>query len=407
MNDKLKDKYTVVDLFSGCGGFSQGFINAGFEILIANEFWEPAMKTYEFNHKGTIAIEGDITLLETKQRLYDLIKSKKVNVVIGGPPCQAYSVAGNRNPDDPRGQLYLDFIEIVNHIKPDFFVMENVKGLLNMKHVKRDLSDKELEAFKLNCERLQKYKDLRRFSAQRELDIDEIKDFNEIKPKISSIEKSIEEKLVPLIDKILDKFKEIDYKVQWKILNSANFGVAQVRQRIIFLGTKHKDLKIKFPEESHKKDIAQTFIIDFSNNNKKKAKKWVSSQKILKRYEDLEENIKQSHVFTKHKESFIQRIKDTPIGKNVYENYTDSWWRLDPNRPARTVKENHGGVFIHYKLNRCCTPRELAALQSFSDDFIFKDSKSSVLKQIGNAIPPLMAKAIAEQIKTNLNEIYD
>ena len=89
----------------------------------------------------------------------------------------------------------------------------------------------------------------------------------------------------------------------------------------------------------------------------------------------------------------------------MYKNYSDAWWRLDPDKPARTVKENHGGVFVHYKFDRVCTPRELAALQSFDDDFIFQGTKSSILKQIGNAVPPLMAKAIAERIKSSMQEV--
>ena len=102
----MKEKYKVIDLFSGCGGFSQGFLLEGFEIIAANEFWEPAIETYKFNHKNVKMIEGDVTLNEIKERLYQTINNYKIHVIIGGPPCQAYSSAGNRNPDDPRGQLY-------------------------------------------------------------------------------------------------------------------------------------------------------------------------------------------------------------------------------------------------------------------------------------------------------------
>ena len=403
----MNKNYTVIDLFAGCGGFSQGFQSAGFEIIAANERWEPAIETYILNHERVNFIEGDITLPEIKENLYKVAKDKQVNVIIGGFPCQGYSIAGNRNPDDPRGQLYLDFVEIVDHLKPDFFVMENVKGLLNMKHVIPNLTEKQLHFFKLNCQKLQRYKNLKRYGSQRELDEEEKKDFKEIQNSLKQIEESINSKLIPLLDKILDKFKEINYKVSWKLLNSADYGVAQTRERVIFIGTRHKNVKIKFPKKSHAESIEQTSITDFvSTQHGRNLKKWKTSASVLEFYEDWEEDIEKSHVFTKHSDKFIARIKATPIGKNVFKNYSDSWWRLDPNRPARTVKENHGGVFVHYKFDRVCTPRELAALQSFNDDFLFKGTKSGILVQIGNAVPPLMARAIAEEIKNSLDELY-
>ncbi|MGQ4876557.1 MAG: DNA cytosine methyltransferase [Promethearchaeia archaeon] len=402
----MKYKYTVVDLFCGCGGFSQGFIQAGFEVIAANDHWKPALITYKFNHKKTIIIEGDITLAETKEKLYSSIKGKKVNVIIGGPPCQAYSIAGNRNPDDPRGQLYLDFVEIVNNLKPDFFVMENVKGLLNMKHVNPNLNQKKLKNFKINCQKLQRYKDLKRFKAQRILTSKELNEFNTLKNNLKMIKNNIEECLIPLIDKILAKFESIDYKVRWKLLNSADYGVPQIRERVFFIGTKHKNIKIKFPKPTHTNSINQTRIDGFLSKSNKILKKWVPVKDVLKKYENMPENETLSHILTKHNKKFVERIKNTPIGGNVFKNYSDAWWRLDPNKPSRTVKENHGGVFIHYKYDRTCTPRELAALQSFDDSFIFKGTKSAILKQIGNAVPPLLAKNIADVIKLMLNQIY-
>ena len=186
----MSKDYTVIDLFSGCGGFGQGFLKAGFKIMAANEFWDPAADTYEFNHKNTPLIRGDITLEETKQKVYDTVKEKNVNVIIGGPPCQAYSIAGNRNPDDPRGQLYLDFIEIIDTLKPDFFIMENVKGLLHMKHIDPKLSGDRLVIFKESCETFQRYKDLKRYGAQRDLDQEETEEFKEIKKKLKKIKKN-------------------------------------------------------------------------------------------------------------------------------------------------------------------------------------------------------------------------
>ncbi|MFX1276683.1 MAG: DNA cytosine methyltransferase [Promethearchaeota archaeon] len=393
----MKNKYTVIDLFSGCGGFSQGFLKVGYEIIAANEIWNPAIETYRLNHGKDIMIDGDITSLEIKKKLYNRVKGKKINVIIGGPPCQGYSSAGNRNPDDPRGQLYLDFVEIIDHLKPDIFIMENVKGLLNMKHINSKLDLNEKNKFKQDCKRLQRYKDLKRYKAQRELDVQESKEFFDLRDNLKTIKNDINKQLIPLLNKILTAFKEINYMVSWKILNSADYGVPQTRERIIFIGTRHDYVNISFPKEE--------FVKTNTNSVNKKLHLWKTASEVLKRYENWPEDSERNHLFTKHSPNFIKKIKSTQIGDTVYKNYNDAWWRLDPEKPARTVKENHGGVFIHYKFDRACTPRELAALQSFDDDFIFKGTKSAILKQIGNAVPPLMAKAIALNIKSTLDKL--
>ena len=147
---KMDSKYNIIDLFAGCGGFSQGFYKTGFNIIAANEFWKPASQTYKLNHPDTIMIEGDITSSNIKEQIYNSVKNKHIHVIIGGPPCQGYSFSGNRNPEDPRGKLYEDFLDIISHIKPDFFIMENVKGLINMKHVNPKLNKTELNIFKAN-----------------------------------------------------------------------------------------------------------------------------------------------------------------------------------------------------------------------------------------------------------------
>ncbi|MFX1237208.1 MAG: DNA cytosine methyltransferase, partial [Promethearchaeota archaeon] len=395
-DNKDDETFTVIDLFSGCGGFSQGFIKAGFEVIVASEIWEPAIESYKKNHPGAPVISGDITLPEMKKQLYNIVGDKKVNVIIGGPPCQGYSVAGNRNPEDPRGQLYLDFAEIIDQIQPDFFVMENVKGLLHMKHVSPNLSDEELQDFKEDCTKLQRYKDLKRYGAQRALSNDENSEFLELKNNLRRYKKDIDEKLVPLVDKIMKKFQSNNYKVKWKVLNAADYGVPQTRERIIFIGTKHENIDLSFPLETHSKTP--------NLSPQKKAKKWRDVEETLLKYETWQEEPHKNHIFTKHSEKFINKLKATAIGDNVYKNYSDAWWRLDPNKPARTVKENHGGVFVHYKFDRVLTPRELAALQSFDDNFEFKGTKSSILKQIGNAVPPMLAKVLANHLKCYLKQ---
>ena len=123
----------VIDLFSGCGGFSKGFEDAGFEIVAANDIFKEAAETYKHNHPSTKFIFGDITKQEIKDEIISTAKELGCDGIIGGPPCQAYSTSGNRDPNDPRGKLFEEYIEIVNKVKPSFFVMENVRGILSMK----------------------------------------------------------------------------------------------------------------------------------------------------------------------------------------------------------------------------------------------------------------------------------
>ena len=115
--------------------------------------------------------------------------------------------------------------------------------------------------------------------------------------------------------------------------------------------------------------------------------------------EDMEENVDFSQIYTKHRKGFIEKVKKTEIGKSVYPKYSESFYRCYPDKPSNTVKENHGGVFIHYEKNRVITPRELARLQSFPDDFKFKGSKSCILVQLGNAVPCKLSLAIAKGVK--------
>lgn len=396
--------WNVLDLFAGCGGLSAGFEQAGFNVLLANEFWPDAAKTYSLNHPKTQMICKDITDIYTKTQIYAYFEKKPCDIIIGGPPCQAYSNAGLRDPNDPRGKLFEDYVEIVHTLQPKMFVMENVKGLLTMKHYKDNLIESETKELKKIAELEQNRLELlnRRkqfknnpqkflFDEKDEIRLKEIvKYLDENKEKIENLKESV-------VEVILQKFAQIGYNVKYKVLNAANYGVPQKRERIIFMGLR-KDLEapIVFPMETH----SPTNTLDIFSKNK-----WVSVQEAIDDLADEVESIENSHIFTEHSEEFIEKIKNTPIGKSVFGGYSDAFFRVYPNQPARTVKENHGGVMIHYQHNRVMTPRELARLQSFSDTFKFYGTKSSILKQIGNAVPPLLAFHIAKSASSILDKI--
>jgi site-specific DNA-cytosine methylase len=395
MTDK---KYKVLDLFAGCGGLSKGFEQAGFNIIGANEFWGPAGETYMKNHPETIFVPGDVTLDETKQQIYNIFENKKCDVLTGGPPCQGFSTAGLRDPDDPRGRLFEDYVEIVEKLQPKIFVMENVKGILTMEHDREDLSEeetKDFESYKLLEKERAGLVLLRKKSKNNpekfKWGSSEMMQLDQVRKDLRLQMKDTMQFREKITDQILRRFKKIGYNVKFKLLTASDFGVPQKRQRVIFIGTKFP-IEIKHPEPTHSKDGVNLPI-------------WNTVRNAIDDLSDKPEDISFNHIITTHGPEFLEKIRNTKIGSSVFGGYADAFFRNQPDEPSRTVKENHGGVLVHYKNNRVMTPRELARLQSFPDDFIFASSKSNILKQIGNAVPVGLANAIGEAVSDMLKEI--
>lgn len=393
----------TLELFGGCGGLGYGFHKKGFNIVCCNELEDSIAQSYKCNFPETNLVVGDITNENIKKKIYKIFESTKCNVILGGPPCVAYSMSGLRNSRDPRGQLFKDYVEIVNKLKPEVFVMENVKGILTMKHDKDKLTKEEkkiadkyykLEEEKLNLEKLRKNMSIEKrknkegkenkYSEETEKEIE--KEFILYKKKIKSMDNEINTIRIHVYQKIINTFNEIGYKVEHKLHNSANFGVPQRRERVIFIGVRDNSIPIYFPETTHSKNIDEGKI------------KWISVKEAIDDLKNNDEDKETSHIYTKHKPEFIEKIEKTECGKSVNKKYTEAFFRCKPDEPSGTVKENHGGVFIHYEKNRVMTPRELARLQSFPDSFKFMGSKSSILKQLGNAVPCKLAEAIAGSV---------
>ena len=328
-NINYRNGLNFIDLFSGAGGLSCGLTMAGFTPVGSVEIMPEAIATYKHNfveQKGfnENVQTRDIRVDSVKQELYDSVADKHIHLIVGGFPCQGFSMAGHRVVTDPRNSLYLEMLEIVKHIQPDFVVMENVEGL-------RSMLDGKVEA------------------------------------------------------KIISDYKEAGYDINVTVLNSADYGVPQIRKRVIFIGNRH-GLK-----NYHPKPI-------FSAEN------YVTLGEGIKRFMSIPENKQINHIFTRHSEQMIEQIKAVPEGQSLYGNYSDAWKKSPWDKPSCTVKENHGGVNLHPKLPRVLTPRELAALQSFPDDFIFQGSKKWQLVQIGNAVPCLLGKAIGIAVAKSLSQ---
>ena len=397
----MKKKLKVIDLFSGCGGLNEGFKKAGFETSVSNDVWEPAGKTFIKNNKKSRFVLGDITLKKIRD---EIIKhGRGSDVLIGGPPCQAYSMAGARDVDDPRGKLFEDYVKIVKAIKPKYFVMENVKGLLSMEHDRTRLNkndQKKLHKIK-NLENKKNVLLLKRKQSKNTPKIkftkSEENQLEEIKQSLNKERKSTSSLRVKVTETIKKRFLSLGYDVKIQVLNAADYGVPQKRQRVIVIGGLD-GYPVKFPDASFKEKTNGSNLELFKSN----LSDWVTVREAIDDLKNSPENIPFNHIFTKCGKDFQRKINKTPVGKNVYNGFSDAYFRCPPNEPSRTVKENHGGVFLHYEKNRFMTPRELARLQSFEDDFIFEGSKSQILVQLGNAVPPKLGYNIANTLKKNL-----
>lgn len=341
----------VLDLFCGCGGLSYGFEKAGYNILLGIDNDLKALETFELNHKGSKSICGDITSITYKKDIKPIIGNRKIDVIIGGPPCQGMSLSGPRKFDDPRNSLYLSYIRLVNEIKPKAFVIENVPGLVGL------------------------------FNGQ-------------------------------IKDSIIEKFTEMGYNIKYQILCASDFGVPQNRRRVVFVGLKNGEFVYPEPLDGVVTcEMALSDLPTLQNDMGTEQAKYLTAPQ--NKYQELmrcNSNTVHNHIAANHSEKVQKIISLVPDGgnyKDLPEEYINSrnfhvaWTRFASQKPAPTIDTGHRHHF-HYKYNRVPTVRECARLQSFPDDFIFLGNKTQQFRQVGNAVPPLMAQIIAEQLSKYL-----
>lgn len=300
------EKKKIVSLFSGCGGMDLGFIGGfkfmgksykklPYEIVFSNDLDKDACNTYR-NNIGDKIVCGDIREISNKNDF----SFPDADVVIGGFPCQDFSLSGRRQGfASPRGLLYTQLVLAVKSIKPRVFIAENVKGLLSIPGA---------------------------------------------------------------LEKICEDFERLGYKVEYQILSAQNYGVPQTRERLIILGMRANE----------------TFVLPSP-----KCKIPISSSQALKDLEIVPEGGVNAHYWSKAKKNKGQGNKP-----------------IKADKPSGTIRsEHHGNIEFHYKLLRRLSAREAARLQSFPDKFIFPDSTTSAYKQVGNAVPPVMAWHIANSLQ--------
>ena len=315
----------VFDAFSGCGGFSEGFVQAGgFDVAAACE-WDPEnpaiARTYEANRPGTPMVNADICLPETRERICAFFRDKPCDVVIGGIPCKAYTKSKHRDPDDPRGRLYEPFIDLVGRLLPVAVVIENVPDILTYRH-----ADGSLAAHRIAV-----------------------------------------------------SLRSLGYAVAARVLNAADFGVAQRRRRAFIFAWRQGTFPRPVPTHDR--------------NGRDGLPKWRSIRDAIGNIEDAPEDASWSHVFPRHGRKVLDRIRITPVGGKASVGYNEGAYRDAPDRPSRTLRG--GAWIIHYRHHRVITVREAARIQGFSDSFLFEGSKSEQMLMVGNAVPPPLAKAVA------------
>ena len=401
----VKKKYTFIDLFAGCGGLSEGFYRQGFKALAhveidhwACETLRTRMKFYGYKDYDKEVIEHDRTSDDILERIDNVVNGRTVDIIIGGPPCQAYSTAGRvrdgkRMASDPRNYLFESYVKILEYFSPKFFVFENVTGLL-----------------------------------------------------------SAQVKNAPIFPKVLkalgNKYKVIG-NPEVLVHNTADYGVPQLRKRVIIIGVR-KDID-KSAEELYESIIKTHWNPETLSNEKKGKKRFVDVRQAIGDLPPVEpghdastetfdypcnnEYLKRigkqgiyplmDHIARKHNDldrerfqvmihnhwSFGQLRREMPKYEHeharVFDNsYVVQWWDL-PSKTILAHIHKDGFQFIHpdEEQRRTFTVREAARIQSFPDDFEFKGSRGEKYKQIGNAVPPLFAEALAKSIKKNLNDI--
>lgn len=362
----------IIDLFSGCGGLSLGFMKDGHTVLKALEYDENIAQTYKINHPEVHVIVDDIKNVDTT----NVFSKGDADIIIGGPPCQGFSMAGARIRngfiDDPRNYLFKHYFNIVKTVKPQAFVIENVKGIKSMQQGK-------------------------------------------------------------VFDEILRVFTSEDlldgeaYHVYYKVVKAVEFGIPQKRERMIIIGVKKDKVNFEQAWQDTKSYISRKYPTYFDAVTVQDAignlppatedgvivnpKPITDYQKLLSSSVEFLSN----HNTTNHSLVAVERMKKVKNGENfmvldekINSVHSGAYGRLSWNEPAPTITTRFdtpaGGRFIHPIENRTLTPREAARIQSFPDDFVFYGNKTTICKQIGNAVPPKISYFLACLLDNILEE---
>lgn len=327
----------VASFFSGCGGFDLGFKKAGFRIVIANDIWDKAVQSFRLNHPEVEILPGDIRKITERDLRKAMRKQgvKKIDVVIGGPPCQCFTRLNNNNlrKDDERNSLFREYMRMIKILSPDFVVMENVADLLVREN-----------------EKGHNFRDL-----------------------------------------ILKNFRRNGYRTAFKVIKTEYYGVPQIRRRVIFLATKRKNVALSFPEPSRKRSVVRTHLSKLRGKKRLRDHNMAENSPLsLERIKHVPQGGYYEHLPERLK---VKKIRN---GKLVtVKRYGSYYRRLHPNQPAVTITKNY---LIHPFKDRYLSNREHAVLHTFPVSYHFFGTRFDVGQQIANAVPPHLSQRIAEHI---------
>ncbi len=344
-------KKTFIDLFSGAGGMSCGLEMAGWKCLLGIDHDQAAIATFKHNHKQAQDFAGDIREISVEQ-IQSSIDYKKVDLICGGPPCQGFSTIGQNNHQDERNFLFFEFLRIVEALKPDYIIVENVTGLLSKRNEN-------------------------------------------------------------VLKEIIKSFTDLGYTIDVKVLSAHHYGVPEKRRRTIFLGNRF-GVKNIYPDKIFRDSEENCQDLPLPRNVG-----WAFDNLLESNGEILNHDLKRSQISNDLER---ERISYIPEGKSVrYEKdqlaylpkslWFDVDWqsiheerfreaklnRLDRQDCANTINTSRT-TYYHPTENRYLTAREAAAIQSFPPDYFFCGTLTQQWRQIGNAVPPILAKAIGESI---------
>jgi len=340
----------VLDVFCGAGGLSEGFKNAGYNIIAGIDKDPESLETFKYNFPDAMALLRDLSINIDEDNIVNILNNR-IDVLIGGPPCQGFSIAGKRLIDDPRNTLYKIYINLIKHSSPSLIVLENVPTL-------RSLYDGYV--FK----------------------------------------------------NIISDFKKLGYATHVWMLNADDYGVPQSRRRLFIIGCKNNSLLLEPTKITPVKKITCEMAIsdlpllesdpgsDESNYENKPQNKY--QKEMRKNSSKLYNHWAVNH--TQKTKDIISLVPDggnyksLPIELQTTRRVNIAWTRMDSSKPCFTIDAGHNHHF-HYKANRVPTVRESARIQSFPDNFKFIGKKTSQLRQVGNAVPPILSYELAKEIK--------
>ena len=353
-------KYTCIDLFSGAGGLSRGFLDAGFNVVLGVDFDDAALKTFECNHGSAKAMKLDLFNHENIEVVVSYLKQKNItlDVLVGGPPCQGFSIAGPRDKNDKRNSLYMAMVKLAERLKPKAVVLENVPGMLQTNDG---------------------------IGAKR----------------------------------IIEDFSELGYNMTAKILYAPDYGIPQIRKRVFFVGLLNSENTYEYPSPSCDPenyvtcedaigDLPALINIYGEEIQEYECPPMTEYQALMRKNSTKIYN----HIGSIHEPKTVEMLKMIPEGKNYKAlppelsskfKYHEALTRYHSKKPSLTINTGHRSHF-HYKWNRIPTVRESARLQSFPDDFIFYGNKSEQYRQVGNAVPPMLGYVVAKQLKKYLGD---